>query len=97
MWTTFVQYFIFVLTVTVYAAPTSLSSIRSGNFRDLVRSVPSSCPLKGFDIPLPIGLVAAPNQQVTFAMVGRGTQNYTCSNGSFTSAGAVAKYVHDRA
>ncbi|KAK1920846.1 hypothetical protein DB88DRAFT_513589 [Papiliotrema laurentii] len=79
-----------LLLTSVMGAPTSLSALQSSSFNDLTRSLAPSCPLGNFQIPLPSGLTLSPGQQVKFATVGRGTQNYTCTNGAFVSSGAVA-------
>lgn len=47
-----------------------------------------------FTLPLPANqtvLTMPPGQEVTIATVSRGVQNYTCTNGAWVSAGALAK------
>lgn len=50
------------------------------------------CPVNNVTLPLPAGAtIAVPAGQTPIAIaMGVGVQNYTCSNGTFTSAGAVA-------
>jgi len=50
-----------------------------------------SCSIDNLQIPLPSGLTLAIGQNLSKVTLGRGTQNYTCTQGAFVSAGAVAK------
>ena len=49
------------------------------------------CPTSGFQLDLPTGLSVPSKQTVSLITVGRGIQNYTCTNGTYASNGALAK------
>lgn len=52
----------------------------------------ASCPVNNVTLPLPAGAtIAVPSGQTLLAVsMGVGVQNYTCTNGTYVSAGAVA-------
>ncbi|OCF42517.1 hypothetical protein I317_03633 [Kwoniella heveanensis CBS 569] len=79
------------------AVPTTLASIQSADFKSLLSSekIPQNCPInKTLTVPLSAaagGTLAVPaGQAVSMITVGRGVQNYTCTNGTYVSAGALA-------
>ena len=51
----------------------------------------SGCPTSSIPVPVPSGLTVPAGQNVSLITVGRGIQNYTCTNGTYVSAGALAK------
>ncbi|CAD6581913.1 MAG: hypothetical protein TREMPRED_003133 [Tremellales sp. Tagirdzhanova-0007] len=48
------------------------------------------CSTSNFQLDLPTGLSVPSNQSVSLVTVGRGIQNYTCTNGTYVSNGALA-------
>jgi hypothetical protein len=55
------------------------------------KTILSACPASSVNIPLPVGLALSANETANLVTVRRGIENYTCTNGTFVSAGAVAE------
>ncbi|OCF58363.1 hypothetical protein L486_04396 [Kwoniella mangroviensis CBS 10435] len=70
----------------------SLSSIQRSNFPDIASKIPRNCPVGNISVPLNgiAGLSLPSGQTVSNIAVGRGIQNYTCTSGTYASAGALA-------
>ncbi|WVW79694.1 hypothetical protein I302_101664 [Kwoniella bestiolae CBS 10118] len=70
----------------------SSSSIQKSTFPTLAARIPQNCPVSNITVPLSsvAGLSVPSGQVVSAIAVGRGVQNYTCSNGTYASAGALA-------
>ena len=49
------------------------------------------CQTANIPITLPSGLSIPNGQSISLITVGRGIQNYTCTNGAYVSIGALAK------
>lgn len=82
---------ILLLPLTLASPITSLAALQSADLGTLAKSVPGTCSAESIKIPVPAGLALSTGQKTSLVTVGRGTQNYTCINGTFVSAGAVAE------
>ncbi|WVF66734.1 hypothetical protein IAT40_001476 [Kwoniella sp. CBS 6097] len=72
-------------------APTTLSSIQKADFKSLASRIPQNCTVNTLSVPLTGSSLAVPGGETTSMItVGRGVQNYTCTNGNYVSAGALA-------
>ena len=55
------------------------------------------CPTSGILVPVPMGLSVPNGQTTSLVTVGRGIQNYTCTNGAYVTAGhwpSESRYCH---
>ncbi|WVQ94347.1 hypothetical protein IAU59_001426 [Kwoniella sp. CBS 9459] len=72
------------------STPTTLSSIQSADFNSLAAKMPQNCAVGTLSVPVAGSLAVPAGQAVSMVTVGRGVQNYTCTNGTYASAGALA-------
>lgn len=80
-----------LLPLTLASPLSSLAARQSDDFAALAQTIPATCPANNVRIPLPTNFTLSANETTHLVTVGRGTQNYTCTNGTFVSAGAVAE------